>query len=1694
MDSATKDLLLTVVFIFISIGYFFSAILPPKILFPPQNLILKNLGDFLQPSYSYVEKVNLSGTWNFKIATIDEGLNEGYPLYSKFYDWNKTLVPLKDKSIVHKTGVWLAKSFTLSLSLSNDEVHLFFKELVANSYIWINGYFLVFHKASILPFSLDVTQFVHQGNNTLVLFLDTSVEDSFGILSNYDGVEPIVGSIEIFTTKGFLTRSILVTPLIEGNDAKLKVSLIIENYKKQNIKISLDYEVYPENEHTKKLYGTKEIELPPGLSYQSFEINIQNPILWQPSGFGSSILYNLFLNFSLNNEFSGSILLPFGIRTISMNSTSLFVNNKFIYLRGITITDIAAFDKNFLNASESSINFIHLVGFEDADLFANYCDKAGKLLVLSFPKFSDLSTQIGYILMFYNHPSVVAWSEDYYNNLQVEKNQELLVYSLEPSKTSRVISTDNPYSIDYRPVLINKEIFSGSVLNFLEEFLLSNEKEGVAEIYLNSNVDKGKTLTYLSLLINNIRLLKIRFSSGISLLNVNELNSSSTLISSYLAPLVPILDLKGDYEITNNGMLFNPEASLYLHVWLVNDLPLPQTLRTYSFNLTLCDTTNKTLLNKIFVSNISLPSYMEYPKSIANMTLKIPEFTQEHELSFHASIINSSETVSEVKNTFYSLPITVVNVILQKPINGFFILNSSNNFIVKKVNGDTLNFRVVKLNNLTILGPFSSNDILVPFSISFINLQKLSGTNLTVKIPILYGSKIELVLFPYIASSSVSISSKINYAPLSNFSLSFPSSNFNYLAVKILNNTDISSLILFIPELNFLSNSFIVPANVNATIKVSCIINNKVENFNMAQSQNIVSFTFQKSYITFPNFTYEILDLANFIKAENLKTINNLISEVNSYVNSLEAKGYYIEGTKEKISNALNLLSKQNSSNALFAAVSEKLSYELFSEILNSLRSFSNPSSNLFVYIFILTGILSLITARIIFEKPEESYFASIVFFVVLITIVIQTFPQTKVDFGRSLLMVFLLVIALASLSLILYAVLENVKTAGGVSLFAAISVMFNFISGFLSKRKLRTFLVLFSIVIITWGLTCLLSVSVFFTTYSQTLGVKSNLGKTYLVLETTSSSISVTSNLLYFLSQIGEIQSIAPKLTWTNLIVPLDTIANVPISGVISVSTNSPLVYQLEPAVSPSNAIYEVASSQGKVIISDLMAKSSGKQVGDLVFIRGRKYQVAGILNSKSLSKISDIDGQDLLPKVMVDNSPASIPPEDVIILNDKDAMSLGSFINKLYLELEGNVSTSDIANAISMFQNLFVYVAKPNSAIEVYYPGARLNVVGSEIILPIILGFLIIFLTFSSYTYERSREIFVLTTIGANPDHIFLTFLYESTIIGFIGGSLGYILGIATFRFLSFLSIMVPVDAKVDISSSILLILSAVLMSIVGALLPSFRASVSAVPSLRRRWITEAKIISREELDRTQQLSVSIPIVIPINKAGDFASFLARKLRESAEVSASISDIVESEELTENGKVYKISFNYLQTGNRPFKSQNILFIRKMNEHYGLELYSKITTIFTMFTDLCLRDVASYVRELSLNWSTEGDRIAVFVHSSKEVILDVIRDLKPRYILVISRRDPKSMVKSIHSSIQALGYNIAIETQEIKSSSFYEVAKELESYLSNVEKVYVNSDDYFLSSAAVLALTHSNKKMVIKTPQGELVEVSYQS
>ena len=62
----------------------------------------------------------------------------------------------------------------------------------------------------------------------------------------------------------------------------------------------------------------------------------------------------------------------------------------------------------------------------------------------------------------------------------------------------------------------------------------------------------------------------------------------------------------------------------------------------------------------------------------------------------------------------------------------------------------------------------------------------------------------------------------------------------------------------------------------------------------------------------------------------------------------------------------------------------------------------------------------------------------------------------------------------------------------------------------------------------------------------------------------------------------------------------------------------------------------------------------------------------------------------------------------------------------------------------------------------------------------------------------YERRREIFTLASVGLNPTHIFMVFLSEAFLLGFVGGSLGYILSFGILKLMQVAGIVVPVDVK--------------------------------------------------------------------------------------------------------------------------------------------------------------------------------------------------------------------------------------------------------------------------------------------------------
>lgn len=124
----------------------------------------------------------LDGEWNF--AFDDENAGEKNKWYSGNTDFSKQInVPFTYETKLSGIGeetfhnvVWYRRSFTVSAKeLENKRLLIHFEGMDFFGKVWINGQMVGSHKGAYARASFDVTNFVHDGENKLVV----RVEDSF---------------------------------------------------------------------------------------------------------------------------------------------------------------------------------------------------------------------------------------------------------------------------------------------------------------------------------------------------------------------------------------------------------------------------------------------------------------------------------------------------------------------------------------------------------------------------------------------------------------------------------------------------------------------------------------------------------------------------------------------------------------------------------------------------------------------------------------------------------------------------------------------------------------------------------------------------------------------------------------------------------------------------------------------------------------------------------------------------------------------------------------------------------------------------------------------------------------------------------------------------------------------------------------------------------------------------------------------------------------------------------------------------------------------------------------------------------------------------------------------------------------------------------------------------------------------------
>lgn len=217
-------------------------------------------------------------------------------------------------------------------------------------------------------------------------------------------------------------------------NGSLIVTIVPENFSGETVKFSKDVNV--------KANSTAEIKLEPG---NTKELNIKNPALWWPNGYGKACLYRIRLGFEGKQCISDDTSFVFGIRTVDTKAQDVkgsvrrdfFVNGERIHITGgawvpdmMLNRDSVRYDYEMRLCKNSNINLIRIWGggVTPCDEFFDAADRYGMLVWSDFWVTGDTQGEFKgspdwplegdvfarnvrcTILRIRNHPSLMLWT------------------------------------------------------------------------------------------------------------------------------------------------------------------------------------------------------------------------------------------------------------------------------------------------------------------------------------------------------------------------------------------------------------------------------------------------------------------------------------------------------------------------------------------------------------------------------------------------------------------------------------------------------------------------------------------------------------------------------------------------------------------------------------------------------------------------------------------------------------------------------------------------------------------------------------------------------------------------------------------------------------------------------------------------------------------------------------------------------------------------------------------------------------------------------------------------------------------------------------------------------------------------------------------------------------------------------------
>jgi hypothetical protein len=192
---------------------------------------------------------------------------------------------------------------------------------------------------------------------------------------------------------------------------------------------------------------------------------------------------------------------------------------------------------------------------------------------------------------------------------------------------------------------------------------------------------------------------------------------------------------------------------------------------------------------------------------------------------------------------------------------------------------------------------------------------------------------------------------------------------------------------------------------------------------------------------------------------------------------------------------------------------------------------------------------------------------------------------------------------------------------------------------------------------------------------------------------------------------------------------------------------------------------------------------------------------------------------------------------------------------LSRIDVKLQSPNSAPSLSRQIALERDLSVWYSFAGVANQVVL-GGYTEAKGLSVMIPWVIVMVNVIITMLNSMFERKKEIGILSSVGLNPSHIGGIFMAEAAIIGIVGGGVGYLLGLGSYRGLLILSVLVEVREKVSAVWSFASLGVAIAAVLVGTGI-ALRSSVAITPSALRKWTGESNVV-----ERSGRLEFQMPI----------------------------------------------------------------------------------------------------------------------------------------------------------------------------------------------------------------------------------------